>query len=263
MILKKVKLLASMVAFEAQRFKTYPLEVFFGVLSRIGETALYITFWILVSRYAQSGTIDLRQIVSYYLIVNGMIPFFYQGFGIGGMTIKLIKSGELNQILIRPINPIVYPYAIRTGRNLINLSFGMAQIVVGMIIAGGIPSSSLPMFVPVLLNTFLINMAFNIIIGTTAFYTTEGLGIRNAFQLTAELLRGSLIPLFLMPANIATALQFTPFPASQYHLATVLQGSNMPSWGFVGIGSLWAISLMTLAVWFWHRGLRKYEAIGI
>ncbi len=247
---------------EAQRFRTYPWEVFFGVISRLGETLLYIIFWVLVSRYALSGDIDTRQIVSFYLIASGITPFFYLGYGIGSMTIRLIKSGELNQVLIKPINPILYPWAIRTGRNAVNLSIGALQVLVGVAIAGGIAGHSLPYLVPILFNTLLINASFNIMIGTVGFYTVEAMGIKNSFELTAGLLRGSLIPLFLMPASVAAGLQLSPFPASQYHLARLLQGYP-PEWKYVVIGSVWAVGLVVLAVKFWHRGLEKYEATGI
>ena len=71
------------------------------------------------------------------------------------------------------------------------------------------------------------------------------------------------MPLFLMPAWVASALQFTPFPAAQYHLAILLQGIYPVQAGFVFIGTLWAIGLMTFAIWFWRRSLNRYEAIGI
>jgi ABC-type uncharacterized transport system permease subunit len=132
----------------------------------------------------------------------------------------------------------------------------------GVVIAGGIAGNTLPFIVPVLLNTLLINAAFNIMIGTVGFYTAEAMGIKNSFELSAGLLRGSLIPLFLMPASVAAGLQLSPFPASQYHLARLLQGYP-PEWQYVAVGSVWAFGLIVLAVKLWHRGLEKYEATGI
>lgn len=263
MSLSKLKLLLSMCWFEAQRFKAFPLEIVASIFARVAETSLFITFWLLVGKYSSSGNIDPRDVISYYMIITGLTPFFYLGFGIASQTIKLIKTGELNQILVKPVNPIFYPWAIRTGRNLISLIFGLIQVVIGIIIAGGISVDALPYLIPVLINTLILNGAFNIILGTCGFYLTDANGVKNAFLHLAVLCRGELIPLFLMPVSVATFLQFTPFPASQYHLAILLQGNRLPEWGFVLIGSLWAAVLLFAAVRFWKHGLKKYEAVGI
>lgn len=223
---------------------------------------LFITFWLLVSKYSLTGSINTRQIISFYLISSGMTPFFYQGFGIGSMTIKLIKSGELNQILIKPINPILYPWAIRTGRNAVNLTVGLTEVIIGIVVMGGLSTKVLPYLPFVLLNTLLINEAFNIFIGTIGFYTIEALGIKSSAEMLASFFRGSYVPLFLMPTALASFLQYTPFPASQYHLARLLQGQT-PPFHFMLLGTVWAVVLITLAVQGWHRGLEKYEAVGI
>lgn len=261
--LSKIKLLWSMCWFEAQRFRAFPLEIVASMFARVVETSLFITFWLLVGKFSSNRNIDPRDVISYYMIITGLTPFFYLGFGIASQTIRLIKSGELNQVLIKPVNPIFYPWAIRTGRNLINLIFGLIQVVIGIVIAGGISGNAAPYLVPVLFNTLILNAAFNIMLGTFGFYLTEASGVKNAFLHIATLCRGELIPLFLMPVSVATFLQFTPFPASQYHLAILLQGERLPERGFVFIGMLWAVALMFVSMRFWKHGLKKYEAVGI
>src|SRR5687768_6957952 len=119
-----------MCLFEAQRFRAFPLELFASLSARLIEATLYITFWLLVGTLSSNQNIDPVDVISYYLIISGLTPFFYSGFGIGSQTIKLIKSGELNQTLIRPVNPIFFPWALRTGRNLVNLIFGLVQVII-------------------------------------------------------------------------------------------------------------------------------------
>lgn len=260
---RKLKLLGHMCWFEAQRFRAFPLEIVASIVARVIETTLFITFWLLVGQFSGSGDIEPRDVISYYMITSGLIPFFFLQLGIASQTMKLIKRGELNQILIRPIDPIFYPWAMRVGRSAVNLLFGLLQVVIGIVIAGGISPQALPYFVPVLLNALLLNVAFNIMVGTVAFYVTEASGFKNAIVHVLRLSRGELMPLFLMPAGVAAALQFTPFPASQYHLAILLQGTRVPEWGFVLVGFVWAVGLLFVAIRFWNRGLKKYEAIGI
>lgn len=249
--------------FEAQRFRTFPLEIFASIFARVIDTMLFIIFWLIVGEYSSNGNINTREVISYYMIITGFIPFFYLGMGIASQIIRLIKYGELNQVLIRPVNPIFYPWAIRTGRNLISLIFGLIQVAIGIGIAGTISSNVIPYLIPVLFNTALINAAFNIIIGTFGFYLTEANGVKNAFYHVAVLCRGELMPLFLMPVSVATFLQYTPFPASQYHLAILLQGNRLPEWDFIAIGTIWSVVLLFLALKFWNHGLKHYEAVGI
>jgi ABC-2 type transport system permease protein len=263
MILSQAKLLLTMCLFEAQRFKTYPLEFLASLFSRFAELTLYATFWIIVSQLSQRGGIGMKDIIAYYLIISGLTPFFYSGFGIASMMVDQIKRGLLNQVLLRPVSPILYPWANRTGRNLISFVFGALEIAVGMFISGGIHANALPFLLPVLFSTFAINMAFNIMIGATGFYFVEARGIKNTALHIATFCRGEKIPLHFMPPDMMHFLLLTPFPASQYFLTILLQGTRLPNWGDVLIGCAWSISLLFAAVVFWRRGLRRYEAVGI
>lgn len=248
--------------FEAQRFRAYPHEVVAGVFSRLAEVLLFGSFWWIVGQ-ATGAHIQPNDIIGYYLIISGLTPFFYTGFGIGSMTIDMIKSGELNQTLIRPISPILHPWAIRTGRNAISILFGALQVAIGIWLIGGVKPESLPLLIPVLCNTAAINAAFNIFLGTMGFYLTDGRNFKNAFFHVASFCRGERMPLYLMDPAFAQLLMLTPFPASIYHLTMVLHGSHLPTWNDVLIGSLWAIALLIASVQFWKIGLRRYEAIGI
>lgn len=262
-MIAKLSLLWSMCWFEAQRFRAYPHEIAAGIASRVFELGLYATFWLIVAQYAPAGTIDAWDILSYYMIISGLTPFFYAGFGIGAQTIDLIKSGQLSQTLIRPVNPIIYPWALRTGRNMINLAFGLVQIIVGVAITGGMKAEALPFLLPVLLNTAALNAAFNIFIGASAFYFTDARGLKNTLFHIAHFLRGDRMPLHLMTPVFINFLMLTPFPASMYHLTILLQGNRLPVWNDVLVGCVWSVVLLFAAVRFWRAGLKHYEAVGI
>ncbi|MBP7820664.1 ABC-2 family transporter protein [Candidatus Saccharibacteria bacterium] len=262
MYIKNAKLLYFMVAFEARRFQAFPIEIIASVARRIIEITLYITFWLIVSNYS-SANINSRDIISYYLIITGITSFFFTQLGAGSQLISIIKTGELNQILIKPMPALLSPFSTRAGRNIINYAWGGLQIVAGIIIAGGIGDSNWLLFPLILINTFLINIALNIFVGTLGFYFIEAGGIKNVVVHITTICGGLLIPLFLMPQNISNALQiFTPFPASQYQMAIFLQGKYpLNSW-FVLIGLIWAIVLILASLKFWKYSLRHYEATG-
>jgi ABC-2 type transport system permease protein len=259
-----VKLFPRLVWFEAQRFKTYPLEGVANIMERALDTTLFITFWLMVGRYSGSGGLSPRDIIGYYLIIGGLTPFFYTGFGIAGVFTKLIKNGELNQLLIRPVNVLVYPWATRAGKNIVNQICAGIQVIVGCFVADGhLHGSQYLLFIPVVLNMFFINAAFNVLLGTMAFYYTEVKGFQSTAVHISRLLRGEVMPLYLMPIGLFHFLQWTPFPASAYHLTGLLQGNHRPTLGQIAIGCAWSVLLIGLAKIYWNKGLRRYEAIGL
>jgi ABC-2 type transport system permease protein len=258
----QAKLLWSMCLFEAQRFRAYPLELVASVFSRFAETALYTSFWLIVASLS-SGDIAPLDIISYYLIISGLIPFFNLNLGVAALTIEHIKSGELSQTLLKPVSPILFPWAARMGRSMFNYLVGAVQIVVGMVLIGGIKTEALPFLLPVLFNVICINAAFNIFVGALGFYFVEARGLKNTALHIASFARGEKMPLHFMPQGFASFLLLTPFPASQYHLAILLQGVRLPTWGDVLIGCAWSVALLFGATAFWKHALRRYEATGL
>ncbi len=263
MQLSQLSILWEMCLFEAARYKAFPWEVAASLVSRITSTALFVIFWLVVANYSSDTSLDASQLVSYYLITIGIVPLFFTNYGISTDIIRSIKLGSLNQVLIKPINPLLYPWAVRFGKGFIGICFGLIAGFIGVVIAGGMSVDSLPMLVVALVNTALINFGLNVLIGSIGFYLIEGQGIKNAAIHVSRLARGELVPLFLMPAGLASALQFTPFPAGQYHLVIILQGGVTPSWSQLLIGSAWGIFLAAAAKLVWARSLRKYEAVGL
>lgn len=262
MYVAQAKLLFSMCMFEAQRFRAYPLELFASIFSRLAETALYITFWLIIAGLSNSN-IQPKDIISYYLIISGIIPFFNLNLGVADMTLKHIKTGELSQLLLKPINPILFPWAARTGRSIFNLTIGFLQAGVGIIIAGGVHHNALPFLLPVLFNVICLNAAFNLFVSALGFHLTEARNVKNAILHIASFARGEKMPLHFMPPGITAFLMLTPFPASQYHLAILLQGIRLPAWGDVIIGCGWSVVCLWGAIVFWKRSLRRYEATGL
>lgn len=262
MLVKNIKLFFLLTFFEAKRFQAYPTEIVASIARRSIEITLYITFWLIVSEYSTTA-INGRDIVSYYLIITGITSFFFTQLGAGSQLVQLIKTGELNQVLIKPMPALLAPFSIRAGRNLINYIWGALQIVAGMIIAGGIGSSNWALFPVILLNTVLINIALNIFVGTLGFYFIEAGGIKNVVMHIISICGGLLIPLFLMPENISKALQIlTPFPAAQYQLAIFLQGKYPLSITFVFIGLAWGLVVFFGSIKFWNFSLQRYEGTG-
>ncbi len=260
---RQIKFFWMVMRFEARRFRQYPTEMVGAIASHLIDDGLFVLFWYVVSRYGVNQSISTRDVVSYYLITSGLIPFFYVGLGVGSTLLDFIKSGQLSTMLLRPMAPWLYAWAIRTGRNSINLVVGFVMVLAGIYI--GLPSydvnfwALLPM---IILNMCCINMAFNIIIGTLGFYSPEAKNIRNAIGHVLRLLQGGLIALYYLPEGVFKVLSLTPFPASSYHLTATLQGRSIEPMSVV-IGCIWGIVLLLITTWWLRFSLRRYEAVGL
>lgn len=264
MLIKNAKLLFVMTVFETKRLSMFPTEVLALIISRMLDLVMLIAFWSVVAKYAPNNTIDIRQIISYFLIKNGISTFFFTEFGIGGLMLKLIKAGGLSQLLLRPCSALLAPWAERIGRNSVGNAIGFLQIVGGVVLVQNIGGSPPWVYVAVVISTLAINLSFNFILGTLGLYFVEASGVRNMFRHVSRLLGGGLMPLYLMPAGVAHFLQLTPFASSGYTLTLLLQGSDkLPEPPYIIIGLVWSVVLMWFALWFWRRSLAQYEAIGL
>jgi ABC-type uncharacterized transport system, permease component len=71
---------------------------------------------------------------------------------------------------------------------------------------------------------FLMNFYINYCIGMTAFWLVQSSGIRMVYQVIAEILSGSLIPLVFFPKVLQKMLFFLPFQYTTYVPASVVMG---------------------------------------
>jgi len=82
-----------------------------------------------------------------------------------------------------------------------------------------------------------------------------------AFEYIAS---GHMFPLDILPPTLAKALSFTPFPYQMYFPVSIYMGKatgGVLLQGFLmQIG--WVIAAYCLARFAWHRGIKKYSAVG-
>jgi ABC-2 type transport system permease protein len=75
---------------------------------------------------------------------------------------------------------------------------------------------------------------------------------------------GYLFPLDILPAPLAQALNFTPFPYLLYFPASIYLGrvQGAALWQGLAIQAAWVLMGFALARWVWSRGIRRYAAFG-
>ena len=77
-------------------------------------------------------------------------------------------------------------------------------------------------------------------------------------------LSGHMFPLGFLPPPIREALNWTPFPYELYFPISIFMAkvSGAGLWKGLAIQALWVIIIAILATRLWHRGLRRYQAVG-
>jgi len=82
-----------------------------------------------------------------------------------------------------------------------------------------------------------------------------------AFEYLAS---GHLFPLDILPPAMEHALAFTPFPYQMYFPASIYMGkiTGDALWRGLMIQAAWVVAAYVIARLAWHRGIRKYSAVG-
>jgi len=124
--------------------------------------------------------------------------------------------------------------------------------------------TALGAFVVSLVFTALLQFFFSYTMAMLAFWVLEVstfIFILFAFEYLAS---GHLFPLDILPPGIERALYFTPFPYQLYFPVGVYMGkvTGADLLGGLAIQAGWVAAAYGLARFAWHRGIKKYSAVG-
>ncbi len=250
--------------FNLLKFLTYPLEICFAVLGRIVKVAMLILFWNIVS--SSGTTISSTELISYFLVATAISEFLMAiNVDLAWNMQRSIMSGEINNLIIKPVKIIPYLYAATLGQKGLTLSLAAISFVAGLLISGKTTAIGLALFPIALLSAGLIALSFNILIGIVGFYTPQARPVSLIFANIAKILAGSIIPLSFFPPTLQRAVSYTPFPSMVYSPIQTLYLSqvNPSAIGMFAVSAAWGISLLIISLLTWRRALKRYEAIGI
>ncbi len=180
-----------------------------------------------------------------------------------------IKDGNISQFLVKPINYLGYRLCLFFSSRMIYLM--VAAIPLGLFIyflrkyfiLPADPVNVACFFVSVLL-TGLLQFFTSYAIAMLAFWLLEVstfIFILYAFEYIAS---GHLFPLDILPPALENILFYTPFPYQMYFPVGIYMGKitgHALTHGLL-MQALWVIAAYVLARLAWHRGIRRYSAVG-
>lgn len=245
----------------------YSLWFFSYSLGAVLEALLLITLWRHVSTsvvQAASSLPPSTELVSYVVLTRIIHQFTYPT----GQMAQTVRSGDVITMLTRPIDCQLFYLSYHIGTVVTEIAkIGFPMFMALDWLAGPVrPTGTLGIF------QFCLSLALAVIVGflvnfgteTLAFWTLNLWGIRTAREALIELLSGSLIPLWALPAWSRGVVELLPFGAMVHTPASIFIGSvsGTQAWHALGNQAAWVLILAIATRRLWIRAITRVTVQG-
>lgn len=252
-----------LIKFGFSRLIAYPFDLFLSLGNRLVIFAGLWFFWSIISKEVD---LNILELLSYFLIVQGLAGIMMtQSQKYGAFLRDAIKRGEINNYLIKPIKLIPLTYSIVLGRRLDEIFMSFLFLCLGLLLYGPITLYGFFFFLIFTAIAILLSFAVNLFEGMLAFFIVEPKGVMNFIAHLIKIFSGFWIPLYFFPDSIGNILYYLPFRYMLYEPFISLQitSFNEQVLSSLIIAICWALFLNLIIYYFWLKGLKKYDAIGI
>jgi ABC-2 type transport system permease protein len=238
----------------------------FGLIPLLATIYLWQTVY--GGQTSPVGGYSLAGMISYYLLVT-VVDTFTAVNEDDWQIAADIKDGNISQFLLKPINYLTYRLCLFFSGKII---FTVVSLLpVGIFVfclrrylvapAGGwalvcfLLSTVLAAFLQFFMSYTLALLAFWLLEVSTVIF------MAFAFEYLAG---GHVFPLNILPPALQQALNCTPFPYVLFFPVSVYLGQvhGGDLWRGLGLQAVWLVFFYLLARVVWHRGIRKYSAVG-
>jgi ABC-2 type transport system permease protein len=260
-----MKVYLNILVFNFYQFIHYPTEIIAAFLNKFLTIFFAVLFWQIVLR--EVGQEDrIIELLAYFMIAEGLaeISLVYRQ-KLGSQLRKSIKSGSITNELIKPYKTLPAMYAAVWGMRSINNIPSIVLIIVGVIIASPQSPLGIILFIFFCIISMAVAFSINLFEGVLTFYIVEPSGIVNGVAHISRLLSGSVIPLTFFPPALQSIVIYLPFSMMIFTPISMLQVTaiNNDVIKLILVGIFWAVLLNSVVYYFWRRGLKQYEAIGL
>lgn len=230
-----------------------------------GYMASFFGIWIILNRFKEIGNWNLGEIAFIYIIcllsagISNILFVQFRGIG------RMVESGEIDRILIRPINPIVNIMGTRFELN------GFANIIVGLLLLFFLHDDiniqwhmmNIIKFIIALISATLVHGSIIIIIGSLSFIFIRTSGLDDMYSSFRDLVFYPVtifdkpiqfILFFILPLAFASYVPAGMFLENPEYL-------NLPQWVW-NISPIFGILLFLVSYSIWKLCLRRYQSTG-
>ena len=179
---------------------------------------------------------------------------------------RRVHDGHIAADLVRPTPFLGQLMSYQIGATAAMLPFVFIAFMMAIALGLVAPPASLSgliLYVPSLLLAYLISALIGMILAVTSFWTVQAVGLAVINEFASQFFGGALIPLILLPAELAAIAAVLPF-ASQVSVPVSIYTGTLTQTTSIAIAlcvqGLWvvALALMTLFIW---RAARRNVAI--
>ncbi|MCS6956572.1 MAG: ABC-2 family transporter protein [Patescibacteria group bacterium] len=209
-----------------------------------------------------------NQIISYFLIFHILYSLIY-----ATRTHEIaenIRSGEIINILTKPISFFKYHFIRDLADKVLNFSFSIIEVFILWFFLGKNiifinQNVNFVLFFYFIIIGIFINFFTSILFSFIGFVSPEYWAPRFLFMVITNLLSGIFIPLQLLPEKIYNILLYTPFPYFSFIPVQIIlnkQFLNQTTEKSVFIGFFWSIFLWFLVIFIWKKSLKSFSFWG-
>ncbi len=213
--------------------------------------------------FREYGSADF---VAYYLAT--LIVRNLTGSWVAWQISEEIRTGTMSMRLLRPIHPFVVFSASHVAaipfRGLIALPLAIVLLVSSGASSLVSDPVQLALILPSVMMAWLITFSVLFAIGALAFWITKSHAIMNLYFGLFSLLSGYLLPLPLLPGALGDIAMVSPF---RFMLSVPVElMTHTFERGELAVVMLaqlgWTVAAVTIALWIWRVGVRRFEAVG-
>lgn len=244
----------------------YRGDTLFYMLGGFISPIVTLAVWMTVSGGGTIGSYDNRDFILYFLSIM-FVSRLTASWDAWEIEVHL-REGTLSGYLLRPSSYFHY----RLAENLVYKLFYGVVMVIAWAIAWPLTEVVRISLDPVHVLSILLAIAFAAAtryllyynIGLLGFWTTRTLAIVGVVEAVSMFLSGRIAPYSLLPAWVKSAQDYTPFYWNLGFPVDLMTGKlgGAAVWQGLLMQTLWLAFLIAAYLVLWHRGLRKYSAVG-
>lgn len=262
-----MKRYARILLLTSQHVLEYKSRAFVWFLITLLNASLYLLFWRGALGSEGTNTWSFPIAVSYYLLLIVVGAFLHVHVD-EEVAFDDIQRGGLAKYLTRPFSYFRIKFLEELPWRFIQAIFG-AIIFTSIILLGiKFPLVSTPpqilLALCILILGYILTFIYKMIIGLSAFWMTDYSGLHNMEAITFILLGGFIIPLDLLPSAIRPIALGQPIAYMIYYPVISLQGmlSLDELVRIISTQIIWIVVGALAYQYLWHRGLRRFTAVG-
>lgn len=180
-----------------------------------------------------------------------------------------IKEGLLVKYLVRPFSYFVHKFMEEMPWRIIQGFFGLIVFLlftVTLNISLPLVHGSLNILLAIIITglALCISFIFKMILGLTAFWTTDFWGTLSLEEMGMLLLGGIAMPLTLYPQFLQQLARVSPLAYIVYYPVVAIEGviTLEEMLRVIIVQAIWIVLLYWIYTYVWAKGIRKFTAVG-